>query len=80
MGAEEEEKEVKEELRSREAATSEDKKSRNLKEAIAFYGDSTNRLIGWSQKERVYLRKTLDESIMRRLGYDIHGLQVYDEL
>lgn len=55
--------------RSSEVAKDEEKRSRNLSEALAYYGNISNRVVGWTKAEMVYLRCTLDEELMIRFNY-----------
>jgi hypothetical protein len=44
-------------------------RSRDLKEAMAYYGDRENRFRGWTEDEMTYMRRTLDGGLMKQFGY-----------
>ena len=55
--------------RSKNSVKEEDRENRNLAEALSFYRERKNRLIGWTKAEMIYLRCTLDEELLDRFGY-----------
>ena len=52
-----------------DAAQEETATSRNLSEAQKYYRDRRNRLRGWTDAEKRYLKTSLRPSLLRRLGF-----------